>query len=129
MTTELVTLCTAGDFATEFGDDEMARVEMALMVEDMLRKGYALFLEVDGETERIHGYDPETDEFVYRRDRREGTSRIKVVTAQDADVSNALESPVAKRGRGRPPKAEKPKSQKSTNGRRKVTAVAPTAGG
>lgn len=97
-----------GDFKSEFDtDEELARQQLQQFIGDMLGKGYALFLE-DGEgTHRILSYDPTAQSFeVVSSRERKGRAVIRVGEAP-------TESPAAASGRVR----------------RRVTAVAPGAGG
>lgn len=125
---EMVVLnAAAGDFTAEFDvDDKAASSQLAEMVTDMLRKGYALFLEDGGKTHRVTGYDPTKGEFEVRAiQHRKGTVKIRVAS----DVVPSAE-PLLSPGSGKPfPKAEPAAAPKRGRPKQRVTSVAPTAGG
>lgn len=100
-----------GDFTADFDtDDESGRKHLAEFVADMLAKGYALFLEDGDETHRITKYDADAQTFeVVASKERRGRAKIRVAE----DTAPAAAAPSVRGG----------------GSRRRVTAVAPSAGG
>lgn len=101
----------AGDYKAEFDtEDAAAGEQLEGFIADMLVKGFALFLEDGEETHRILSFDRTAQTFEVVSARKKGGR----ATIQVRDVPPAGAPEGAQRGRGRP---------------RRVTAVAPTAGG
>lgn len=56
-----------GDTKIEFDKDDPADVERAKrIIPDMLKRGYALFCEVNGQMERVESFDPKTSMYIVR---------------------------------------------------------------
>jgi hypothetical protein len=113
-----------GDTKIHFDKDNPADVERAKrIIPDMIKRGYALFCEVNGELERVEGFDPEKSEYIVRLPwETEWNDKLE----QPAEPQAQAEEPVAapapeKKKRGR--KARVP----LTEG--KVIAVGRSAGG
>jgi hypothetical protein len=57
--------CGAGHLKFSFDGSDPLEIEKAKrVIEDMLRRGYALFVEVDGELHKAEGFDPETTSYI-----------------------------------------------------------------
>jgi hypothetical protein len=105
----------AGDLKFSFDPAKPGEVEKAKRtVEDMLRRGYTLLVEVVGVLHKAKGFDPARCEYVIVDEPDEPAA---VGTAIDAD---AAVIPAAKK-RGRP--------RSIPASAAKATAIAPTAGG
>jgi hypothetical protein len=116
-----------GDLQLTFNSDdprEVARAQRA--VEDMLRRGYILFIEVDGKLERVTAFDSATNEYLisegplYSGDVHVSSKSGQTEAAQEPSAEEITE-PKPQRKRGRP--------RKVPAGSTRATAVAPTAGG
>lgn len=60
-----------GDMKINFNSDDPKEVENArTIVQDMLSRGYMLFVEVNGKTTRVSGFDPSTNEYIIKIDKR-----------------------------------------------------------
>ena len=108
---KVTTLNTLGDVKSEFDTTAPAgREDMAELFTDMLRKGYALYLEDGDDTERIMGYDAKTNTFEIRQSRDAGKKKkVRIVARRERNESDK-------------PKRGRPAGQR-------VNAVAPQAGG
>lgn len=112
-----------GDMKFTFDTDdpqEVARAES--VVTDMLRRGYALFVEVEGKLHRIRDFNPKTACYVIAT----GPGVVAAPTDEPVpqpEPPSAEAEPVAPKKRGRPKKAEVPMKGA------KVTSVPRTAGG
>lgn len=118
-TLEVVTLSTGGDYTAEFNTDKMeGRHELETQVKDMLRKGYALFLEDGSETERVYGYDAGEDAFQTQRtrDKKQKKVKLNVETVEEVAEKEA-------------PSSKGPPAASSRSKRKRLSAVAPSAGG
>lgn len=91
---------------------EVARAQR--VVQDMLARGYILFVEVKGKLQRVRRFNPRTNCYVVA----DGPEK-----APAASESISPPEPVATRRRGRPATREVPAR------RHRATGVAPTAGG
>lgn len=122
----------AGDIKISFDPANPAeRIRAARIVKDMLRRGYALLVEVDGKYQRAKDFDEECCCYIVadfdplaacEHDHQEafhGTEKIEVKT----DSTKAVAAPAAPRKRGRTSLKKLP--AESTN----AVAVARTAGG
>ena len=105
-----------GDFVTETDTAKPEdRAKLAALVEDMTRRGYALFLEEGGETHRIVAYDAVVDAFEVRGTRPgAGHARITVRDPEMPVAAEKASEPSDQPRRGRPPR---------------VTGVPPLRGG
>lgn len=105
--------CTAGDIRIKFDKENQVDVERAKrMIQDMLRRGYILAVEVKGKTIIAKDFDAEHGEYIVA----EGA----LYPGTDADNTEPEPEPFPKRGkrrRGVPMKTAK------------ATGVPPTAGG
>ena len=98
-----------GDIKINFASDDPDEIEHAKnVIIDMLKRGYMLFIEVDGKHVRVKDFDPKTNEYILKIDKRSKLWRNKVA-AQDKPKKEIIERIPAKKVRG--------------------TAVAPTGGG
>lgn len=105
--------CTAGDIKVSFNSSDPQEVERARrIVEDMLRRGYILFVEVKGKLRKATGFDPKTDEYIL------ADGPLYGAPPMDEPTPEVSHEP---KRRGRPPRA----SAKST----RATGVPPTSGG
>lgn len=101
-----------GDMKITFDSDDEAEIEKArTVVLDMLKRGYMIFIEVDGEQTRVTDFDPKTNEYIIKLDKRSKTWRNR-------DKSETEEPK-------KPKKQIKRVDAKTTRG----TAIAPTGGG
>jgi hypothetical protein len=100
-----------GDYKAEFDtDDDAAARQLHEFVNDMLGKGFALFLEDGKETHRVLGYDPKARSFEVRSSHaKKGCATIRVAEEKEPE---SVRANGRRRGKGR-----------------RVTAVAPSAGG
>lgn len=57
----------AGDLRVEFGKDDDANTKTIDMLEDMLKHGYAVLVEIDGKWERAIGIDRTKKEYILER--------------------------------------------------------------
>ena len=108
---------------------EVARAQRC--VEDMLRRGYSIFVEVDGKLVKAKGFDAKTNSYVIADGPLYAGGSMPIMDESEA-APELKGSPVAeesepKRGRGRPRGAYGPR--KVPAGKHKATAVAPSAGG
>ena len=107
-----------GDIKVSFNSSDPMEVERARrIVEDMLRRGYILFVEVKGKLRKATGFDPKTDEYIL------ADGPLYASPPMDEPVDDP-EIPAPKR-RGRPPGSKNRASAKST----RATGVPPTSGG
>lgn len=110
-----------GDMKFSFDADDVQEVARAeRIVTDMLRRGYALFAEVNGKLVRLKSFDAKTASYI--------VADGPTAAAQPVEVEEVGEVPEpevepTKKKRGRPTKTEVP--MKGT----KVTSVPRTAGG
>ena len=92
-----------GDFVTESDTAKPEdRAKLAALVEDMTRRGYALFLEEGGETHRIVAYDAAADAFEVRGTR--GSSGHARLAVRDEGPAPTAQEPSDQPRRGRPPR-------------------------
>lgn len=106
-----------GDTTLSFNSDNPDEVEKAKkIVEDMLKRGYALLIQVgtdeeDGEPiyRRAHGFDPETCEYI-----------IASTTTEKIDIGASAPKPKSKR---------KAKTKRVPAAKTRSVAVSRTAGG
>jgi len=107
--------CSAGDIRVKVDPKDPVTVERAKkMIQDMLKRGYLLAIEIDGKLEMVKEFDPKTGEYII----------IESVTAAEEEPTDepvTSTEPVAKRGRGRPKRIPMTEA--------KVTGVPRTAGG
>ena len=107
--------CGAGDLKFRFDANDPDEVEKAKkVIEDMLKRGYTILVEVDGEWRRATGFDPAKNCYLVTEPPPE--QPVAVDPAQTAP-------PPPPKKRGRPKKREVPAATV------RATAVAPTAGG
>lgn len=85
--------------------DEVDRARAAIL--DMLKRGYMLFVDVDGTLLRVTNFDPSKNEYIVRLDKRSKAYKA----SKD------------------PPPLKIQKEQRIPAAKSKVTAVAPTSGG
>lgn len=108
----------AGDLRFSFSSDDPIEVERARrVVEDMLRRGYALFIAVDGQLRKVQRFDPSTDTYII------ANGPLYAGDREAAEAPTAETPAEPKPRRGRPPTRSVP--ARST----RATGVAPTAGG
>lgn len=94
--------CETGHIHIKFDKADQAEVEKARrIIGDMLKRGYAVFVEVDGKTKQVREFDPTTDDYII-----------------DDDAAPNPEVTKGKRGRRR-----------ISMTKHKATGVAPIAGG
>ena len=135
---------TDGDLTLTFDTDnpiESARAERCVM--DMLKRGYILFVEVDGKPRRVLSFDPTHREYIIADgpgeplpDRTASTNQspnhVHTIEAQsppEGPEGNATIPPPVepRRGRGRPKGSGK--TARVDARRTRATGIAPTAGG
>lgn len=111
----------AGDVEVKFDkDNPQETVRAKRIIEDMLRRGYALFVEVDGKLKPVKRFDAEKECYIiadgplYAGD-----------SAEPPGVTQASQAEAKERTRGRAAKKEREIPMKKT----RATGVAPTAGG
>lgn len=92
---------------------EVARAQR--VVQDMLARGYILFVDVDGKLERVKRFNPKTNCYIIA----DGATAAPTTVESIEEVR-----PAVKRGRGRPRKEREVPARSH-----KATSVAPTAGG
>lgn len=110
--------CSAGDLKFRFDKDDPTEVAQAQrVIEDMLRRGYTILVEVDGELRRATSFDPSKGCYVVT----EPPAPVEVVTAPEPETFGAP-APAPKK-KGKPTRREVPASKT------RATAIAPTAGG
>lgn len=103
-----------GDMKITFNSDNQEEIEKAkTVVQDMLQRGYLIFIEMDGQQVRVSDFDPKTNEYIIKFDKRSKMWR-------DRNKSNTEENTAKK-----PKKTITRVSAKQTRG----TAIAPTGGG
>lgn len=104
----------AGDLKFRFDRNDPEEVKKAKkVIGDMLRRGYMLFVEVDGKHKRVRKFDHDHDEYILEE------PDIEAVEADESTPSAPVKST---RGGSR---AGRRLPLRSTN----ATAVGPTAGG
>lgn len=109
-----------GDMKINFNSDNPEEVEKARMViMDMLKRGYLIFINVDGKDCRITDFDPKTDEYIIKLDKR---SKVFREMAERIEPDSEEQPKIIK---PRTKKREKRINAKKTHG----TAIAPTSGG
>lgn len=115
MTGELSVLnCNAGDINISFDGSNPLEVERAKrIIEDMLRRGYALFVQVGEELKKVKRFDPKTCEYIIAA----GADYGEAIDAQDE---------VTKTKRKATKSAKERRLSLTTS---RATGVAPTAGG
>jgi hypothetical protein len=106
-----------GDTKISFDTNNPADIERARkIIPDMLKRGYALFVEVNGQLERVESFDPATSEYIVRM-------------PWEAEWEGKLEKPAeelpASDAKGKK-KERKVRLPMKTN---KVTAIGRSAGG
>jgi|SRR6185312_6465857 len=105
--------CGAGHLRFGFDSSNAAEVERAKsVIQDMLKRGYMLFVQKGAEHVRVRSFDPSTCEYLIEEPEPE------VLAATEPTVE-----PTPKKSRGRP------KLQRASMSQSKATAIAPTAGG
>lgn len=97
-----------GDMKINFDSDDPEEVEKArIIVQDMLQRGYMIYIEVDGEQIKVNDFDPEKDEYIVKIDKR--TKLWKDRDKEDKPKKSTTKRVSAKKATG--------------------TAIAPTGGG
>lgn len=96
-----------GDLRLSVGDNDNDRDQARALIDEMLRKGYSIFVETDNGPERVHEFNPRRMTYVIR----------------DAPGTEAKATPSVKKPRGRPRTREVPVAGS------RATAVGRTAGG
>lgn len=110
-----------GDLRFTFNKDNAIELEKARRcITDMLRRGYALFIEVDGEngqkkTVIVKSFDPERECYIIG-----DTGAAGAVPVDETEFDEAKPSPR---------RSKKPATRMVPMRTSKATAVAPTAGG
>lgn len=100
-----------GDMKVDFNSDNPEEVEEArTVVMDMLSRGYLIFINVDGEQVRVHDFDPKTDEYIIKIDKR-----TRLWKNRDKDEE--------------PEEPRKPSKQRVSAKKSSGTSFAPTGGG
>lgn len=96
--------CGAGHLSFRFDKADPMEVEKARrVIADMLRRGYSLFVEVDGQLHKAEAFDPETDSYII------------------SDAPEPAEPSAPRPGKGR--------KRKVPMASARATGVGPTAGG
>jgi hypothetical protein len=108
--------CGAGDIRVSFDKNNPMEIERAKrIIQDMLKRGYALFVEVDGKLQKVRKFDAEKCEYLIA----DGPT----IAPETRDHSEDAEPEPERKKRGRP--AFKAVPMKTS----KATGVAPTSGG
>lgn len=108
----------AGHLTFKFDKDNPENVEKAKkVITDMLKRGYMIFVKVNGEQVRVRQFDAATDEYILEEP-------DTPVNPEPQQLNEAAAQP-PKRGRGRPRKNETRVPMKQAQ----ATAIGPTAGG
>lgn len=101
-----------GDMKINFNSDDPEDVERArVIVQDMLQRGYMIFIEVDGEQIRVKDFDPKTDEYIIKIDKRTKLWKNHGKNKEE------------------PEKPKKSTSKRVSAKKARGTAIAPTGGG
>lgn len=104
----------AGDLKFSFDPAKPAEVERARKtVEDMLRRGYTLLVEIDGELHKAKGFDARRNEYIIL----------------DTSGEPATEDAAEEGSAGTPKKAKRGRPRGVPAATTRATALAPTAGG
>jgi len=109
--------CGLGDLKLSFDPkNPVERERAARAVEDMLKRGYVIFVEHKGRTERVKTFDPKKCEYIISDVPGVIREEHDAITPSTETKIGAADRP---RGKGRRVKAESVKG----------TAIAPRAGG
>lgn len=109
--------CGKGDIRITLNPgDEIEAARAKRMINDMLRRGYILAIEVDGQLKKVDGFDDKTNEYIIV----EGA-----LYSGDAPDSETPEPEATLKKPGRPKGTKKRVPMTST----KATAIPPTGGG
>lgn len=110
--------CGLGDLRLSFDPkNPVERERAARAVEDMLKRGYVIFVEHDGKLERVRSFDPKACEYIM--------TDVPGVSHEQAEGSPEEASPTPP-----PPKAKgKGKGRRVKAESVKGTSIAPRAGG
>jgi hypothetical protein len=114
----------SGHLKFRFDKADPAETEKAKkVITDMLRRGYMLFVLVDGEQKRVREFDPEREEYILEEP--------EAIAAPDPAATPASDAaPAEKRRRGRPRGPGKVyRGQRIAMGTTRATGIGPTAGG
>lgn len=107
----------AGDMRFSFDSNDPQEVARAQrVVQDMLARGYILFVDVDGKLERVKRFNPKTNCYIIADGAMAAPSTVETIPE--------TATPALRRPRGRPRKEREVPARKH-----KATGVAPTAGG
>lgn len=107
--------CTMGDMKFSFDSKDPQEVERARRcVQDMLKRGYILFVETPKGLRKVTGFNAKNDTYIVA----DGPEAQPQETT-DVQDSKTKAAPAARKTRGRPIAAKGAKA----------TAIAPTAGG
>lgn len=75
--------CTAGDINIKFDKDDAKETENAKrIIQDMLRRGYLLFVVHGRKTERVYGFDPKSCEYLIKESTEVVASDVKTRVAR-----------------------------------------------
>lgn len=96
-----------GDMKINFNSDDKEEVENAkVIINDMLSRGYMIFIEVNGEQVRVTDFDKNTNEYIIKIDKRSKAWKNRDKSKQSKKETKRVDA-------------------KKTQG----TAIAPTGGG
>lgn len=110
--------CGKGDIRITLNPGDEIECERAKrMINDMLRRGYILAIEVDGKLKKVDGFDDKTNEYIIV----EGA----LYAGDPPEQIEPAELEVEPKKRGRPKGVKKRVPMTST----KATAIPPTGGG
>lgn len=111
--------CGAGDVEISFDDDDPKAIERAKeIVQDMLRRGYALFIRKGKQMIRVREFDPKHGVYYVMDDEPADAGELKAGPDHVAPVEAAAPETPKRRGRKGVPM-----------NRARVFGVAPTSGG
>ena len=113
--------CGAGHLTFRFDKNDPAEVEKAKkVITDMLRRGYMLFVKIEGEQKRVRQFDVEHEEYILEEP--DDVEAEAVATAPATKAEAAAEAP---KRRGRPVGSGKRVPMRQAQ----ATGIGPTAGG
>lgn len=120
--------CGKGDIRITLNPGDEIEAERAKrMINDMLRRGYILAIEVDGKLKKVDGFDDKTSEYIIVEGALySGDSSGVAGCAGKEPPGEQIAEPAAPKQRGRPKGSTKKRVPMSSV---KATAIPPTGGG